>query len=80
MKHVETLASVIKDYHSRKVPISFNEAYPAFTGDVIMEYSFGFCFDHLKSPDFKSSFHEAFRALDEFTAIGVQFPPFYAVG
>ena len=44
-----------------------------------MEYSFGFCFDHLKSLDFKASFHEAFRALDEFTAIGVQFPPFYAV-
>ena len=37
------------------------EMLPAFTGDIIMEYAFGFSYNQLASPNFES-FHEAFVA------------------
>jgi hypothetical protein len=46
----------------------------AYSGDVIMEYAFGFCYDNLKSDDFKESFHEPFLALTEFGGLSCQFP------
>lgn len=46
----------------------------AYSGDVIMEYSFGFSYENLESEDFMETFHEAFLALSEFGGLGCQFP------
>jgi hypothetical protein len=46
----------------------------AYSGDVIMEYSFGFSYENLKSEDFVETFHEPFLALSEFGGLGCQFP------
>ncbi len=35
-------------------------------GDVICEYAFGFSYNHLESPDFEESFHDAFLAVTKF--------------
>jgi hypothetical protein len=35
---------------------------PAFTGDIIMEYAFGFSYNQLESPNFELS-HEAFVTI-----------------
>lgn len=56
-----------------------SEAFPAFAGDVITEYAFGICYNHLDSPDFSDSFHAAFMAVGEFGHVAVQFPWFHPV-
>jgi len=50
------------------------DVFTAFTGDVILEYCFGFCDNHLGSPGFKTNFHEAFVNLTSFGALSLQFP------
>lgn len=56
----------------RILPIG--EAFSAFAGDIITQYSFGFCYNHLESPNFSESFHEAFLAVSAFSATSLQFP------
>ncbi len=56
-----------------------SNAFPAFAGDIITEYSFGICYDHLDPPDFTESFHAAFAAVAEFGHMAVQFPWFHPV-
>lgn len=49
------------------------EMLPAFTGDIIMEYAFGFSYNQLESPNFKS-FHEAFVAIGSSAHVASFFP------
>jgi hypothetical protein len=46
---------------------------PAFTGDIIMEYAFGFSYKQLESPTFES-FHEAFMAIGSSAHVASFFP------
>lgn len=46
---------------------------PAFTGDIIMEYAFGFSYKQLESPTF-DSFHEAFMAIGGSAHVAAFFP------
>jgi hypothetical protein len=46
----------------------------AYSGDVVMEYAFGFNYNNLKSEDFAGSFYEAFVALTDFGSLACQFP------
>ena len=39
------------------------DAYSSFAGDVIMEYSFGFSYDHVKSDLFRDNLHDAYMAM-----------------
>jgi cytochrome P450 len=54
--------------------LNLSYAWSAWTGDLICEYSFGFCYNHLESPDFKVSFHEPFIATTGMGHFAVQFP------
>ena len=54
--------------------INLVDAYSAFTGDVIMQYLFGFTYDHVRSDGFKENFHEAYMAVSKFSHIAIQFP------
>ena len=55
-----------------------SDALPALTGDIIMDYFFGFSYDQLKSEKF-DSFHEAFRTLGSFGHFAAWIPGFYPV-
>lgn len=59
--------------------IGLSDGFNAFGGDVIMEYCFGFCYDHLKSPEFKENFHLAFVAVGASGHLAVQWPMLYPV-
>lgn len=54
--------------------LTISNAFSAFTGDIICQYSFGFCYNHLESPNFEENFHDAFMAVAEFGHIALQFP------
>lgn len=54
--------------------INLTRVWDAYSGDVIMTYAFGFCYDNLKSEDFVETFHDAFLALTEFGGLGCQYP------
>jgi hypothetical protein len=49
------------------------EMLPAFTGDIIMEYAFGFSYNQLESPNFES-FHKAFVAIGSSAHVASFFP------
>ncbi|OAG39698.1 hypothetical protein AYO21_05973 [Fonsecaea monophora] len=74
---VEQLSRTLREYKAKGKPVVLSEAFPAFAGDIITEYSFGICYDHLGSPDFSESFHAAFMAVGEFGHVAVQFPWFH---
>jgi hypothetical protein len=49
-----------------------NDAFAAFTCDVISQYSFGFSYDQVKKDGWKDNVHGAFVALGEFAHIALQ--------
>jgi hypothetical protein len=62
-----------KDDGDKRV-LNITKAWSALAGDIITEYAFGVCYNHLESPGFNDSFHEAYIALTEFGHVAVQFP------
>lgn len=77
-RHVETLALRLHDFEARKKPANLTNAFPALTGDIIMDYFFGFNYDQLKDPEF-DSFHEAFVKVGGMGHVGYHFPAIYTV-
>lgn len=59
--------------------LTLSNALNAFAGDVITEYCFGFCYNHLESPGFKDNFHPAFLAVSAFGHLVMQFPLMHPV-
>jgi len=51
-----------------------SNAFSAYAGDVITEYCFGFCYNHLESLEFKDNFHPAFMAVSAFGHLALQYP------
>ena len=76
--HVETLSSRMLEFEARKEPMNLSNAYPALTGDIIMDYFFGFNYGQLKDPEF-ASFHEAFIKIGGTGHIAAQFPAIFPV-
>jgi cytochrome P450 len=74
-RHIDTLSIRIQESESRKEPLNLTNAFPALTGDIIMDYFFGFNYAQLKSPSF-DSFHEAFIKVGGTGHIATQFPWF----
>lgn len=72
-RHVDTLARRIHEFEERAEPLNLSHAFPALTGDIIMDYFFGFNYDQLKNPDFES-FHEAFIKIGDVGHVATQFP------
>ncbi|KAF2634512.1 cytochrome P450 [Massarina eburnea CBS 473.64] len=60
--HVDTFAVRLQEFEVRKEPMNLTNVFPALTGDVIMDYFFGFNQGQIKSPDF-TSFHAAFMNM-----------------
>ena len=71
---IEYACAKIPEYKDNDKILNLTRMWDAYSGDVIMQYSFGFSYDNLKSEDFVETFHEPFLALTEFGALGCQFP------
>lgn len=54
--------------------LPINKAWDALTGDVVMEYAFGFNYNHLRSNDFGEAFHDSFMTVSDMTHVSLQFP------
>ena len=71
---IQYTSDKLAPYKDADKVINLTRVWDAYSGDVIMEYAFGFCYDNLKSEDFVETFHDAFLALSEFGGLGCQFP------
>jgi hypothetical protein len=68
----------MQEFEGRKEPLNLSNAFPALTGDIIMDYFFGFNYDQLKDPEF-ASFHEAFIKIGGTGHVATQFPAIFPV-
>ena len=71
---MEYIDNELVSYKKLDKIVNLKRIWDAYSADVVMEYSFGFCYDNLKSEDFMETFHDAFLALSEFGGLGCQFP------
>ncbi|OAG02462.1 cytochrome P450 [Paraphaeosphaeria sporulosa] len=77
-RHVETFATRMQEFEGRKEPLNLTHAFPALTGDIIMDYFFGFNYAQLKNPEF-ASFHEAFIKIGSTGHVATQFPAIFPI-
>lgn len=63
----------MREFEARKEPVNLSCGFPALTGDIIMDYFFGFNQGQLKSPQF-ASFHEAFKNMGVTGHVASQWP------
>ncbi|KAF2265076.1 cytochrome P450 [Lojkania enalia] len=77
-RHIDTLSQRLKEFEERKEPMNLSHAFPALTGDIIMDYFFGFNYAQLKHPEFES-FHEAFMKVGATGHIATQFPAIFPI-
>jgi len=75
----ELMCRGISDFVETGGALVLSNAFNAYAGDVITEYCFGFCYDHLESPGFKENFHRAFMAVTAFGHLALQFPMMHPV-
>jgi hypothetical protein len=78
-RHVDTLSVRMQEFESSAEPLNLSHAFPALTGDIIMDYFFGFNYNQLKNPDF-DSFHDAFIKIGGVGHVATQFPMILPVG
>lgn len=76
---VELMCKAIRAHSETGEVLVLSDAFSAFSGDVITEYCFGFCYNHLESPGFKENFHPTFMALAKFSHLVLQFPLVFPV-
>ncbi|KAF3045052.1 hypothetical protein E8E12_006351 [Didymella heteroderae] len=72
-RHIDTFSIRMQEFEARKEPMNLTHAFPALTGDIIMDYFFGFNYAQLKHPEFES-FHDAFQKIGGAGHIATQFP------
>lgn len=78
-RHVDTLSARMQEFERSAEPLNLSHAFPALTGDIIMDYFFGFNYNQLKHPDFES-FHDAFIKIGGVGHVATQFPMILLVG
>jgi Cytochrome P450 len=71
---VDYLCQKIARYEKSDRVLTISNAWSCYAGDVITEYAFGLCYNHLDSDDFEGSFHDIFMAVSEFGHVTLQFP------
>ncbi|KAF2732353.1 cytochrome P450 [Polyplosphaeria fusca] len=77
-RHVDTLSGRMQEFEARKEPLNLSLAIPALTGDIIMDYFFGFNYGQLEHPEFES-FHDAFLKIGAMGHIATQFPSIFPI-
>lgn len=76
---IELMCKGIAAAKEKEKVLILSDAFDAYAGDVITEYCFGFCYNHLESPEFKDNFHKAFMAVSAFGHLALQFPLMHPV-
>jgi hypothetical protein len=76
---VELMSKGITASKENRDILVLSNAFSAYAGDVITEYCFGFCYNHLESPGFKDNFHPAFMAVSAFGHLALQYPLMHPV-
>jgi hypothetical protein len=76
---VELMVKGIAEAKNTGAVLVLSNAFNAFAGDVITEYCFGFCYNHLESPGFKDNFHPVFIAVGAIEHLAMQFPLMHPV-
>jgi hypothetical protein len=56
---LDLLVSKLDAYKQSGKVVQLERAFTALSGDVVTQFCFGKAYDHLKSPDFSETFHEA---------------------
>lgn len=69
----------MQEFEGSAEPLNLSHAFPALTGDIIMDYFFGFNYNQLKHPNFES-FHDAFIKIGGVGHVATQFPMILLVG
>lgn len=64
----------ISQYAETGREINLRRAWTAFVGDALTEYTFAKSYDHLESPDFKTTFHEPLHEACTAGSTLLQFP------
>lgn len=77
-RHIDSFERRMLEFEARKEPLNLTWAFPALTGDIIMDYFFGFNYGSTIDPNF-TSFHAAFKLLGLTGHIAMQFPWFLPV-
>lgn len=77
-RHIDTFSARMQEFEARKEPMNLTHAFPALTGDIIMDYFFGFNYAQLRHPEF-DSFHDAFIKIGGTGHVATQFPWFLPV-
>ena len=77
-RHIDEFQTRMLEFEDRQEPLNVTWAFPALTGDIIMDYFFGFNYGSTKDPGF-SSFHAAFKIVGLTGHIAMQFPWFLPV-
>lgn len=70
------LCDGIAKYNQSGEPVTISDGFAAFSGDVVVQYSFGFNYDHLKSDGFHENLEPGFMAASETGHLVNQFPIF----
>jgi Cytochrome P450 len=75
----ELLCKQIARHKDTGALLVVNEAFPTFSGDIMTEYAFGVCYNHIESPNFSESFHSAYMAVAVLGHAAIQFPLLHPV-
>ncbi|PGH17714.1 hypothetical protein AJ80_04722 [Polytolypa hystricis UAMH7299] len=71
-EYLDLFLKRISEHAKASKPLNVTRAYPAYTSDIIMEYSFGFSYRHLANPEFES-FQDALLAMGLTAHVASQF-------
>ncbi len=71
---LKKLVSHIADYAGTDRVLPLHRGLTALTGDIVTEFCFAKAYDHLDSPDFQETFHEAMHAACRSSTVLMQFP------
>nr|KMM69127.1 cytochrome P450 [Coccidioides posadasii RMSCC 3488] len=71
-EYVALLCKRVAEYATKSKPLAITVAHSAYTGDIIMEYFFGFSYRNLENPNF-GSFHDALMVMGSSARLASQF-------
>ncbi|KAF2757731.1 trichodiene oxygenase [Pseudovirgaria hyperparasitica] len=77
-QHVRHLVERIHEYRRAGKPVTLSDGFCAVTGDIIMDYAFGFNYNHVGKDNFES-FREALMTSGDMGHIGTFFPTFFSL-
>ncbi len=71
---LEKLCQKIAQYNVTNRELHLHEAWTAYAGDVVTEFTFARSYDHLDVPDFAETFNKPMHAACESSTMTLQFP------